>query len=61
MSTHPTKRGDVSPSKGTPKHTVRITPALWDAASEVAAENGETVSDVIRRALIDYSAYTDDA
>lgn len=41
-------------SKGTDRHTIRITPDLWQAASAVAWENGETVSDVMRRALVEY-------
>lgn len=41
-------------SKGTDRRTVRIAPEVWDAARAVAAERGETVSDVIRRELIRY-------
>lgn len=41
-------------SKGTDRRTVRIAPETWDAARAVAAERGETVSDVIRRALVEY-------
>jgi hypothetical protein len=33
---------------------VRVTDELWQAAKERASENGETVSDVIRRALVAY-------
>lgn len=39
----------------TPNRVVRVDGALWDATRERAAENGETVSDVIRRALRDYT------
>ena len=41
-------------SKGTGRRTVRIAPEVWDAARAVAAERGETVSDVIRACLIEY-------
>lgn len=42
-------------SKGTDRRTVRIAPALWEAAGRVAASKGETLSDVLRRALEDYA------
>ncbi len=38
----------------TPRHTVRINDDLWAAALQAAARRGETVSDVVRRALHDY-------
>jgi membrane protein implicated in regulation of membrane protease activity len=38
----------------TPARAVRIEDSLWRAAQEKAAERGETVSDVIRRALQRY-------
>lgn len=41
-------------SKGTPHHAIRIEDDLWAEAKAVAALNGETLSDVIRRALRDY-------
>lgn len=44
----------MSPSKGTPPKAVRVEPGLWAAAKEKAAERGETVSDVLRRALVAY-------
>jgi predicted HicB family RNase H-like nuclease len=37
-------------------HTVRISDEIWAAAQAKAAERGESVSDVIRRALVKYSA-----
>lgn len=43
-------------SKGTDRRTVRIAPELWERAGRVAASNGETLSDVIRRALETYAA-----
>ena len=46
----------MSPSRGTARRTVRVTDELWDAAQKLAEENGETVSDVIRRALEEYTA-----
>lgn len=38
----------------TPRHTFACTDDLWLAAMETAERNGETVSDVIRRALQNY-------
>ena len=37
---------------------VRVDDELWQAALDKAAENGEKVSDVIRRALIEYTGTT---
>lgn len=36
-------------------HTVRVGQALWDAAKLRAEERGETISEVIRRALERYT------
>ncbi|MGZ4521922.1 MAG: hypothetical protein ACXVXO_00680 [Mycobacteriaceae bacterium] len=45
----------MSPNKPrTPHRTVRIEPTLWQAAQAKARERGETVTDVIRRALERY-------
>jgi hypothetical protein len=41
-------------SKGTTHRTVRIEDGLWDAAKESAVENGDNLSDIIRRALAEY-------
>ena len=41
-------------SKGTKVRTVRIEDGLWNEAKEVAAENGDNLSDVIRAALVEY-------
>jgi purine-nucleoside phosphorylase len=38
----------------TPQRAVRISDEVWTAAMSKAEERGETVSDVIRRALIAY-------
>lgn len=35
----------------TPIRTVRVSDELWEAAIRAANDNGETISDVIRRAL----------
>ena len=40
----------------TPIRSVRVDDALWTRASETARERGETVTDVITRALSDYAA-----
>ena len=39
---------------GKPARAVRVEDALWHAAQTAAAARGETVSDVIRRALTGY-------
>jgi predicted HicB family RNase H-like nuclease len=44
----------VPNTPGTPRHTVRVKHELWDAALARAEERGESVSDVIRRALERY-------
>jgi antitoxin component of RelBE/YafQ-DinJ toxin-antitoxin module len=41
----------------TPARAVRVEDGLWQAAQQQAAERGETVSDVIRRALQRYVAH----
>ena len=38
----------------TPARSVRVPQTLWDAAKERAEDNGETVTDVIVRALSEY-------
>lgn len=38
----------------TPRRSIRISEALWVAAQEKAAERGETVTDVIVKALERY-------
>jgi hypothetical protein len=40
----------------TPNRAVRIPDEEWAAAQAAAADNGETVTDVIRRALAEYAA-----
>jgi hypothetical protein len=42
----------------TPLRNVRVADELWDAAKERAAENGETLTEVIVRALRRYVAAT---
>ena len=45
----------MSPNRpGTPTTTFRLDPALLAAAKAKAAERGETLSDVVRRALREY-------
>lgn len=46
----------MAPAKPThtPRRSIRISEALWAAAQEKAAERGESVSDIIRRALERY-------
>lgn len=46
------------PSRAKPTHTpnrvVRVSDELWQAAQAKAAEKGETISEVVRRALERY-------
>jgi len=37
-----------------PEHTVRIDDELWNAAKRIAAKRRETVSDIVRNALVEY-------
>lgn len=40
----------------TPRRTVRVEDALWNSAQEMAAKNGDTVSDIVRVGLEHYVA-----
>jgi antitoxin component of RelBE/YafQ-DinJ toxin-antitoxin module len=42
------------PRPSNPGRMVRVEDELWHAAQAVAAERGETVSDVLRKALVRY-------
>lgn len=44
----------VPNTPGTPRRTIRVPDALWDAAAAKAEERGENLSDVLRRALERY-------
>jgi len=44
----------VPNTPGTPRRTIRVSDVLWDAAAAKAAERGESLSDVLRRALERY-------
>jgi hypothetical protein len=44
----------VPNQEATPRRTVRVSDEVWEAAQRVAADRGETVTDVIVRALIRY-------
>lgn len=39
---------------GTPRRTIRVPDALWGAAAAKAEERGESLSDVLRKALERY-------
>lgn len=45
---------DVPNQEKTPRRTVRVPDEVWQPASRKARDNGENVSEVIRRALADY-------
>ena len=42
----------------TPLHSFRCDDELWEAVKVRARENGETIADVLRRALADYMEVT---
>lgn len=42
------------PGRGTPRHAIRIPDELWKAALAEAKRRGETLNDVLRRALERY-------
>lgn len=44
----------VPNTPGTPRRTIRVPDALWDAAQAKATERGENLSDVVRAALERY-------
>lgn len=39
----------------TPRRTIRVADDIWDAAARAAEARNESVSDVVRRALIRYA------
>lgn len=41
--------------EATPRRTLRIPDEIWDEAKRVTKGNGETVTDVVIRALIRYN------
>lgn len=43
-------------SHGTTHRTLRVEDDLWSEAKEVAGENDENLSDILRQALRDYIA-----
>ncbi len=45
---------DVPNQEKTPRRTVRVPDDVWQPAARKARDNGENVSEVIRRALADY-------
>jgi len=48
------------PRRGTPTTSFRLDPALIVRAKVRAAERGETLTDVVRRALTEYAALRHD-
>lgn len=49
-----TKLAQMGTENHTPRRTIRIPDSVWDAAQAKAAENGETVSAVVVKALESY-------
>ena len=49
-----TLRSNVPNKPKTPLRSLRISDGLWQAAQAKAAERGESVTDVVRRALERY-------
>lgn len=51
----PTAYGvDVPTKRSTPQHTVAVDETLWQTARRIAELRHETISDVIRQALVRY-------
>lgn len=46
-------------SKGTPIRNVRVPDEIWDPAKEKAKERGDNLSEIIRKALIEYNEQTE--
>ena len=46
--------GRVPNQPKTPLHSFRVEDKLWNAARDLARENGETIADVLRAALERY-------
>lgn len=46
------------PGRGTPKVTLRITPALWELFGQAAKVNGEDRAQLLRTWIKDYVART---
>lgn len=44
----------VPNQEATPRRTVRVPDELWEAAKRKAADEGETITDVVVRALTRY-------
>lgn len=44
----------VPTKRSTPQHTVAVDETLWQTARKIAAKRHETISDVIRQALVRY-------
>ena len=44
----------VPNQEATPRRTVRVSDEVWEAAQRVAADRGETMTEVIIRCLIRY-------
>ena len=53
VMTPETMRG-VPNTPGTPRRTIRVPDDLWGLAQARAEERGESLSDVIRKALVRY-------
>ena len=48
------KNPTPTPQHTVSQHTVRIDDELWDAAQHIATKRRETVSDIVRHALVEY-------
>jgi macrodomain Ter protein organizer (MatP/YcbG family) len=48
------RKPGLVPGKGTRRRSFRLEDDLWAAVQVAAAANGETVSEVVRRAIEDY-------
>lgn len=50
---------DMSTDEHTPRRSLRVPDAEWDAAALAASHNGETLTAVIRRELVRYAQTSD--
>lgn len=47
------------PSEGTKRRSIRVEDDLWERAKREAKARGDTLADVVRRALEDYVEHRD--
>lgn len=53
------ERGEADMSKGTPIRNVRVPDDIWKPAKDKAEKRGDNLSEIIRKALIEYNKQTE--